>query len=93
MFILSFNKFKKNTKNGTQSFDQRSKTTKTNYLSLFLTKFDSKKTYQMRSAHHPGMEDALHMWYCNKRNLHIPVSDDLLIEKGRYFGIRIFWIK
>ncbi len=52
----------------------------------YLTNFDSKNTYRMRPAQHPEMEDALHMWYCNKRNLHIPVIDTLLIEKGKYFG-------
>jgi len=69
--------------------DKIAKSTLSRILSesdTYLTNFDSKNTYRMRAAHHPEMEDALHMWYCNKRNLHIPVSDDLLIEKGRYFG-------
>jgi hypothetical protein len=69
--------------------DKIAKSTLSRILSesdTYLTNFDSKNTYRMRAAHHPEMEDALHMWYCNKRNLHIPVSDELLIEKGRHFG-------
>jgi hypothetical protein len=56
----------------------------------YLYNYDSKNKFRIRPADHPEMEDCLHMWYCDKRSHHIPVSDDLLIEKAKYFGNDFF---
>jgi hypothetical protein len=40
----------------------------------------------MRKAAHPELEDALHIWYCHKRSKCLPISDDLLIDKAKFYG-------
>jgi len=57
----------------------------------YLYNYDSKNKFRIRPADHPEMEDCLHMWYCDKRSHHIPVSDDLehfLAIKNKMDSIR-----
>ena len=58
--------------------------------SVYLTDFDSKNKFRIRKADHPELEDALHMWYCDKRRLLLPISDDMLTEKAKYFGTEFY---
>lgn len=57
-----------------------------NQFDRYLFNFDSKNKFGIRSAAHPELEEALHMWYCEKRRLYIPISDDMLTTKAREFG-------
>jgi hypothetical protein len=53
---------------------------------LYLTNFNSNNEFRMRKAAHPELEDALHIWYCHKRSKCLPISDDLLIDKAKFYG-------
>jgi len=58
--------------------------------SLYLTNFNSNNQFRMRKAAHPELEDALHIWYCDKRSKCLPISDDLLTDKAKYFGSEFY---
>jgi hypothetical protein len=53
---------------------------------LYLTNFNSNNEFRMRKAAHPELEDALQIWYCHKRSKCLPISDDLLIDKAKFYG-------
>ena len=46
----------------------------------FATKFRERK------ASYPELEEALFIWFCNKRDCFIPISDEILINKAKIFG-------
>ncbi len=42
--------------------------------------------FRNKKASHPELEESLYIWYCNKRDLLIRVSDEMLLAKAKVFG-------
>ena len=47
---------------------------------------DSPNKVRLRLSKYTLLEEALHLWFIEMRNFKIPVSDEMLVEKAKYFA-------
>ncbi|RNA34139.1 Tigger transposable element-derived [Brachionus plicatilis] len=50
---------------------------------------ESINSYRIRNSKYPELEDALFLWFNEKRFVGLPISDDILISKANEFGIML----
>ncbi|CAF0940690.1 unnamed protein product [Brachionus calyciflorus] len=42
--------------------------------------------FRIRESQHPELEDALYLWFIDKRALKLPINDEMLLEKAKQYG-------
>ena len=46
---------------------------------------DTPNAYRNRKAQYPDLKDALHLYYCDIRPNNLPISDEIVLTKVKFF--------